>query len=342
MQKKEDDDKLPDLPKPKKAAVDDKFNMTRFSSLIESGELVSEQAEKSLDLKGKFNHEVKLISRNDALYLGYVHLGAPNSQPVKVAFDTGSEFLAVTSSFCDDSSVPSDYSFRKVDKKSGKQVNRTDAQKKNRCLSKGYAFNNSKEFNLIQDYSSTVGYGSAELQGFLTQDNMCLQPFKNEGPQKNETVVTSKYAESLCFPFHFLSLYQATGLEADFDGILGLSPKKNEIHNKKHILWGLKHHNIIERAMVSFSLTQKGMADYPYAMFGGFNSSQIVDGAKGLKTFKNYQTKLGTWALLGQSFSYGDIIETGLESIQYPAILDTGNSELSVPPDIFDGLARNW
>lgn len=67
-----------------------------------------------------------------------------------------------------------------------------------------------------------------------------------------------------------------------------------------------------------------------------------MGGAKGLKTFKNYQTKLGTWALLGQSFSYGDIIETGLASIQYPAILDTGNSELSVPPDIFEGLSKKW
>lgn len=95
--------------------------------------------------------------------------------------------------------------------------------------------------------------------------------------------------------------------------------------------------------MVSFSLTQSSMKnEYPYALFGGYNSSQIVDGSDGLKTFKNYQTRLGTWALLGQSFSYGDIIETGLDSIQYPAILDTGNSELSVPPDIFDSLAQKW
>lgn len=95
--------------------------------------------------------------------------------------------------------------------------------------------------------------------------------------------------------------------------------------------------------MVSFSLTQSTMdGEYPYALFGGFNSSQIVGGADGLKTFKNFQTKLGTWALLGQSFSYGDIIETGLASIQYPAILDTGNSELSVPPDIFESLSKKW
>ena len=68
--------------------------------------------------------------------------------------------------------------------------------------------------------------------------------------------------------------------------------------------------------MVSFSLTQSSMKEeYPYALFGGYNSSQIIGGSDGLKTFKNYPTKLGTWALLGQSFSYGDIIETGLASI---------------------------
>lgn len=264
------------MPKTKKL-IDDKFDLKRFNTLMESGELVSEQAEDELDLKGRADHQIPLISRNDALYLGYVHLGSPKSQPVKVAFDTGSEFLAVTSAFCDDSAVPSEFGFRKVDKKSGKEVQRTEAQKKNRCLNKAYAFQNSSEFHLLQDYSSTVGYGSAELQGFLTQDRMCLQPLNAGASPINQTAAGTSLAQaqnqSLCFPFHFLSLYEAKGLEADFDGILGLSPHKQEIHKQKHILWALKHHNIVNRAMVSFSLTQQGMPDKPYALFGGYNSS---------------------------------------------------------------------
>ena len=96
-----------------------------------------------------------------------------------------------------------------------------------------------------------------------------------------------------------MALYQAVGLEKDFDGILGLSPEKDTKHNSMHLLHVLKKNKIIDRAMVSFSLSQKGMKDQPYALFGGYNSSQIFNGSSGLKTFKNYPTKLGTWALLG-------------------------------------------
>jgi hypothetical protein len=63
----------------------------------------------------------------------------------------------------------------------------------------------------------------------------------------------------LCHPFNFLALYEAIGLEKDFDGILGLSPRKDTKHNSKHLLHSLKENGIIERSMVSFSLTQSGM-----------------------------------------------------------------------------------
>ena len=49
--------------------------------------------------------------------------------------------------------------------------------------------------------------------------------------------------------------------------------------------------------MVSFSITQSDMKEKPYALFGGYNSTQIVDGAKGLKVFKNFKNELQTWAL---------------------------------------------
>jgi hypothetical protein len=78
---------------------------------------------------------------------------------------------------------------------------------------------------------------------------------------------------------------------------LGLSPKKDERKSKQHFLWSLKQHGLIDRAMVSFSITQSDMKEKPYALFGGYNSTQIVDGAKGLKVFKNFKNDLQTWAL---------------------------------------------
>lgn len=91
-----------------------------------------------------------------------------------------------------------------------------------------------------------------------------------------------------CAFFQFLALYKSQGLGHDSDGILGLSPHKDMKKKKLHYLWSLKDNGIIDRAMVSFSITSKEMGETPYALFGGYNSTQIVGGAEGLKTFKNF------------------------------------------------------
>jgi hypothetical protein len=111
--------------------------------------------------------------------------------------------------------------------------------------------------------------------------------------------------------------------------------------SKKHLhyLWSLKNNGIIDHAIVSFSITSKDMTEKPYALFGGYNSSQIVGGSEGLKTFKNYPNWLGTWALEGQGMFYGDTpMQTPGKDIAYPAIIDTGSSQLSIPPDIFEKI----
>lgn len=64
-----------------------------------------------------------------------------------------------------------------------------------------------------------------------------------------------KLIQSKCSPFEFLALYEAKGLMSDFVGILGLSPHKNEANRKQHFLWSLKEYGLIDRAMVSFSIT---------------------------------------------------------------------------------------
>lgn len=95
--------------------------------------------------------------------------------------------------------------------------------------------------------------------------------------------------------------------------------------------------------MVSFSVTSQDMGETPYALFGGYNSSQIVGGANGLKTFKNYENWLGTWALEGQGMYYGATpMQKPGEDTAYPAIIDTGSSQLSIPPDVFEKIRLEW
>jgi hypothetical protein len=60
---------------------------------------------------------------------------------------------------------------------------------------------------------------------------------------------------------------------------LGLSPHKNPANREFHFLWVLRNAGIITESIVSFSLTRHQDGTHPYALFGGYNASQIVNGS---------------------------------------------------------------
>jgi len=288
--------------------------------------------------------QVPLTSRNDAVYMGTIHMGSPASQPAHVVFDTGSEYLAVTSSLCDDK-TSGQFKFKKFDPLSGSFVQRD--QLNERCKSQAYDMHASQSNKILSKASSKLTYGSAKLQGFIWQDYACLQPLKTStggnGQKASLVELKLKLKENKCAYFQFLALYKAQGLGANSDGILGLSPHKDASKKKLHYLWSLKDNGIIDNAIVSFSVTSKEMNEVPYALFGGYNSSQIVGGSEGLKTFKSFPNWLGTWALEGQGMTYGSrAMQKPGEDISYPAIIDTGSSQLSIPPDVFEKISAEW
>lgn len=86
-------------------------------------QLVSEIADASEDNKDDLALQVPLTSRNDAVYMGTVYMGSPVSQAARVVFDTGSEYLAITSSLCDDK-TSGNFKFKKYDPLSGSFVQR--------------------------------------------------------------------------------------------------------------------------------------------------------------------------------------------------------------------------
>jgi len=67
-----------------------------------------------IDVKDELSLKVPLESINDALFVGTIYLGSLESQPAKVVFDTGSEYLAVTSALCDDRTA-GNYKFKVYD-----------------------------------------------------------------------------------------------------------------------------------------------------------------------------------------------------------------------------------
>jgi saccharopepsin len=270
--------------------------------------------------------------------MGTVYIGSPESQPANVVFDTGSEYLAVTSALCDDK-TSGNFKFKKYDPNSSSFVERD--QKSDRCKTQAYDMHKSDSNKILSKASSKLTYGSAKLQGFIWEDYTCIQPLKAGTQSAVELKLQLK--SNKCALFQFLALYKSQGLGKHSDGILGLSPHKDMSKKKLHYLWSLKDNGIIDNAMVSFSVTSKDMGETPYALFGGYNSTQIVGGAAGLKTFKNYPNWLGTWALEGQGMYYGsEPMQKPGEDVAYPAIIDTGSSQLSIPPDVFDKIQANW
>jgi hypothetical protein len=67
--------------------------------------------------------------------------------------------------------------------------------------------------------------------------------------------------DNKCSPFQFVALYLADGLEENTDGILGLSPHKDDEKRKLHYLWALKDSGMISKAVVAFSLASLDMKD---------------------------------------------------------------------------------
>jgi len=102
----------------------------------------------------------------------------------------------------------------------------------------------------------------------------------------------------------------------------------------------LKNARIIDRALMSFSFAGPGSGDSSYAILGGLNESQVVGGRAGIikmatMDYRKMGAEHNNWALQGESLFYGDEEIIMLQKDKkYPAIIDTGSSNLGVP-DIF-------
>jgi hypothetical protein len=127
---------------------------------VHIAQLVSETAESSIDNKDDLKLQVPLDSRNDAVYLGTVYMGSPASQPAKVVFDTGSEYLAITSVLCDDE-TSGNFKFKKYDPLTGGFTDRDQLHK--RCKTMAYDMHKSDSNKILSKASSKLTYGSAKL-----------------------------------------------------------------------------------------------------------------------------------------------------------------------------------
>lgn len=128
--------------------------------------------------------------------MGTVYLGTPVSQPANVVFDTGSEYLAVTSALCDDS-TSGNFKFKKFDSATNSFVERD--QTSQRCKTQAYNMHQSDSNKILSKASSKLTYGSAKLQGFIWQDYTCIQPLKGVSDSKVDLKLSLKQNKCALF-----------------------------------------------------------------------------------------------------------------------------------------------
>ena len=92
-------------------------------------------------------------------------MGTPKSQVATVVFDTGSEYLTLTSVLCDDKTA-GNIKFKKYNPVTGNfQKNKNGDQK--RCQTMAYNMHKSASQKMLAHTSSKLTYGSAKTQGFI-------------------------------------------------------------------------------------------------------------------------------------------------------------------------------
>lgn len=146
-----------------------------------------------------------------------------------------------------------------------------------------------------------------------------------------------------------MALYQAKGLD-DTDGVLGLAVHPDKNKRNLNYVWNLKNKNVIDKAIVSFSISGPNKNDQSYAIFGGINENQIVGGIKGLRKISTFAYRpdwtqsVKQWALEGQNIYYGEdaAIEDNNKAQKMPAIIDTGSMNIGVPDNMFKFLKSQW
>ena len=105
--------------------------------------------------------QVPLTNMGDAIYQGVVYIGSPESQPARLIFDTGSEYLIVTSILCDDEKAGA-YRFKKLDPITG-GFQQLKNKRESRCRTTAYDMQKSQSQKMLAHSSSKVVYGSAKI-----------------------------------------------------------------------------------------------------------------------------------------------------------------------------------
>lgn len=243
------------------------------------------------------NPDGKLVAITNVMntqYMGQVYFGYPMSQNATVVFDTGSNWLVVTSSLCPSCS---NWAYNPADSNSKQQVGTEAFEQK---------------------------YGSADLFGYEYKDFVCLAPLQGYSPKLNSVVQSSCLND-----YSFMAITKQAGLNKGVQGILGLGASGDDKDKGPSFIEALYKNKRIRKALLSFSLGTKSEIDEQksYLIFGGINHAQI-EGDLHTFALKNNHW----WALDMNKIAYnGHVLGSYFGGDQAVAVVDTGTSLITVP-----------
>jgi len=357
----------------------------RFKGALEKEEALaapSEDDKHAEGWNGTGDNRIMLMNGGNeagAIYVGKLYISSA-LQPLRVIFDTGSDYMAVTSELCSQSreTLAQKESEEKNKDKGDEQlfdpntqatlVNVGQIQEKfladHRFLQTDY----DDDSNILIRDSDPALDAVKKMEDNAKKSKCDTQAYaikqENEVKDMKSDFLSLKYGsadlggflyqDKLCIDplgsrcaehFQFIALSKANGLGQDFDGILGLSNHMSESKKSANFIQSLKKSGVIDKAVVTFSVNSNGS----YALFGDYNASLVVGGDKGLHGLKTYAYlpeyvgAQNNWALEGQSMFYGDKeLKSIIDNSSFPAIIDTGSSTLAVPGKFFESLKKEW
>ena len=247
---------------------------------------------------GSAPHEVTLNNLMDLQYYGPIEIGTP-PQVFHVCFDTGSSNLWVPSSKCHKNNVAC------------KTHKRYAARESSTYQEDGRPF--------------SITYGSGEMQGFASKDNLAIGGLAVEG-------------------VGFIEAQDEPGdafVSADFDGILGLGlPSLSILHMEMGMFQ--KMFAKVPRGEFSFWLGQKNNTNLGgVLMIGGVDHSYHEGNFSYVPIEMDKHKNPGYWQFDLQHVAIGDVKRTLTGHV---AIADTGTSLIIAPAQELDKLiaAMDW
>ena len=123
-------------------------------------------------------YHIDLINTLNAYYMGTLYLGTPASQKADVIFDTGSPWLVVSSLKCTN------------------------------CESHAYDADSSSSATKKSDQAVQQQYGSANLVGWVYEDDVCMVEDDGDSPQSEfaDSLLVQSVEDSCVDKFNFISI----------------------------------------------------------------------------------------------------------------------------------------